>query len=276
MLLSKTLGVLVVLVSYLCLFWAHGFAIAEPFDCTADRPLRFEVTEDTDRPRCAHFDPCRQPFFGTTHLHTGLSFDSSFRFVENRPDDAYMFARGKSSITLPNIIELQGVTLPGLDLPPDLRTPSIDRRTDWGGVTDHAEHFGKMGICKKLLADPDFPNPPDASPWIAGCSMDFTGTRWAHLLRHPSAFPSIYSSEPSPGTVLALTNNTPVSMNTKLPVCLNNPDECDAAELAGWGEQQRAAGDNYDRTSAVFTDFASGFSESSATRPASMPKTSYS
>src|SRR5262245_57472728 len=40
----------------------------------------FEITED--RPRCANYDPNRQALFGTTHLHTGLSFDASIRFVD--------------------------------------------------------------------------------------------------------------------------------------------------------------------------------------------------
>ena len=54
----------------------------------------------------------RQPFFGVTHLHTGLSFDASIRFVDekagNNPRGAYAFAKGESSITLPNIIGIKG------------------------------------------------------------------------------------------------------------------------------------------------------------------------
>lgn len=147
------------------LFWSQSPALAEPFDCTADDGPRFEVTElEAHRHRCAHFDPCRQPFFGTTHLHPGLSFDASIGFVDyasgNDPRGAYQFAHGKSPITLPNIIGLQGVTFPGRNLPPNLRMPMIDRPTDWGGVTDHSEHFGEMGICKNFLEDPEFPNPP--------------------------------------------------------------------------------------------------------------------
>ena len=64
-------------------FWSSAPALAEQFDCTADGSLQFEITElEEDRERCAHFDPCRQPFFGATHLHTGLSFDASIRFVD--------------------------------------------------------------------------------------------------------------------------------------------------------------------------------------------------
>ena len=68
-----------------------GVAVAA---ATPDVP--FEVTEV--RERCDNYDPNRQPFFGTTHLHTGLSFDASIRFVEyvsgNNPRGAYRFAKG--------------------------------------------------------------------------------------------------------------------------------------------------------------------------------------
>src|SRR4030095_11732415 len=105
----------------------------------------FERTEN--RERCDHYDPNRLPFFGTTHLHTGLSFDASIRFVDyasgNDPRGAYRFAKGLSSIKLPDPLGFQG--------PDPLRTPRIDRPTDWGAVTDHSEHFGEMGICKNFL-----------------------------------------------------------------------------------------------------------------------------
>ena len=50
----------------------------KPADNRAKPP--FEITED--RPRCRNYDPKRQALFGTTHLHTGLSFDASIRFVD--------------------------------------------------------------------------------------------------------------------------------------------------------------------------------------------------
>ena len=105
----------------------------------------FEITEI--RERCDHYDPNRLPFFGTTHLHTGLSFDASIRFVDyasgNDPRGAYRFAKGLSSIQLPDPLGFQG--------PDPLRNPRIDRPSDWGAVTDHSEHFGEMGICKNFL-----------------------------------------------------------------------------------------------------------------------------
>src|SRR6185295_17650206 len=60
----------------------------------------FELTED--RARCSNYEPRRQALFGTTHLHTGLSFDASIRFVDyqagNSPRGAYRFAQGKGTI----------------------------------------------------------------------------------------------------------------------------------------------------------------------------------
>ncbi len=245
------------------LFWSTTSALAKQFDCTANGPLHFEVTEEEDRPRCAHFDPCRQPFFGTTHLHTGLSFDASIRFVDfasgNDPRGAYQFAQGKGPITLPNIIGLQGVTFPDLNLPPDLRTPVIDRPLDWGGVTDHSEHFGEMGICKNFLTDPDFPNPPGR--FSMDCRM-INGFYWQPEGEPPG---TPFSSPinllqrtlaSNAFTQLTEMNLGPMSMMTRMPVCINNPAECNSAELAVWEEHQVAAEENYDRTSeCTFTTF---------------------
>ncbi|HEX5761147.1 MAG TPA: DUF3604 domain-containing protein, partial [Thermoanaerobaculia bacterium] len=80
-------------------FAALSFAdVAQP---PANPP--FEITED--RPRCSGYNPKRQALFGTTHLHTGLSFDASIRFVDyaggNDPRGAYRFAKGEAPISIP-------------------------------------------------------------------------------------------------------------------------------------------------------------------------------
>src|ERR1044072_9803310 len=58
----------------------------------------FEITED--RPRCSNYNPKRQALFGTTHLHTRLSFDASIRFVDyangKEPRTAHKFAHTPS------------------------------------------------------------------------------------------------------------------------------------------------------------------------------------
>ena len=96
---------------------------------------RTEVRED-----CASYDPLRQPFFGETHLHTGLSFDASMRFVQVTPSEAYQFAKGGSVV---------GIGPNGFPS----RTYTQDRPLDFAAVTDHSEHFGEMGVCKS----PDLP-----------------------------------------------------------------------------------------------------------------------
>src|SRR5713226_3755407 len=94
---------------------------------TASLAVAFQRTED--RQPCASYDPLRQPFFGETHLHTGLSFDASIRFVRPTPRDAYRFAKGGSVVgTDPN------------GFPTRIYTQ--DRPLDFAAVTDHSEHFG--------------------------------------------------------------------------------------------------------------------------------------
>ena len=87
------------------------------------------------REPCKNYNPLRQPFFGETHLHTGLSFDASIRFVQPSPRDAYNFAKGGSVV---------GVGPNGFAT----RTYTQDRPLDFAAVTDHSEHFGEMGVCK--------------------------------------------------------------------------------------------------------------------------------
>src|SRR4051794_24127594 len=88
-------------------FAALSFAAGTkpPAKPAAKPPVKppFEITED--RPRCSNYNPRRQALFGTTHLHTGLSFDASIRFVDyasgNDPRGAYRFAQGKAPISIP-------------------------------------------------------------------------------------------------------------------------------------------------------------------------------
>jgi len=97
----------------------------------------FERTEN--RSRCASYEVFRQPFLGATHLHTGLSFDGSLRFVEVRPHEVYKFAKGEGSLILPGPLGLQS------------REVEIDVPLDFGAITDHSEWFGEIGICKDFL-----------------------------------------------------------------------------------------------------------------------------
>lgn len=204
----------------------------------------FERTEE--REPCSSYDPYRQPFFGTTHLHTGLSFDASIRFVDyrsgNDPAGAYRFAKGESSIQLPDPS--------GLQLPLPLRNPTIDRPLDWGGVTDHSEHFGEMGICKNVLGK-DLADLPERLSME--CRM-LNGFFYSPGRAINPPFGREIASDAF--TNLTVVSDGAISKNTRLPVCENNPELCALTELEVWAEHQRAAEDAYDRTGdCTFTSF---------------------
>lgn len=205
-------------------------------------PPPFEVTED--RPRCANYQPHRQPLFGTTHLHTGLSFDASTRFVDydagNNPRGAYRFAKGEGPIQLPDPTGKQDPNNP-------LRNPSIDRPLDWGAVTDHSEHFGEMGFCKNLL-DGRVPE-----RFSMDCRM-ING----FFYRPGRAINPVFGSNIASQALsnLSLVNDGAISRNTRLPICVRRPERCSQAELQVWEEVRNAAEEAYDRTSDCrFTSF---------------------
>jgi len=195
----------------------------------------FEITED--RVRCDNYDPFRQPLFGTTHLHTGLSFDSSTRFVETTPRGVYRFAKGEPDgvLVLPNSSGFQVV---------DVR---IERPTDWGMVTDHSEHFGEMGICKDFLGI----NAPGRTS--LDCRM-INGFYWGpNVLPIPAVQRGNASSA---FQIMTVMNDGPTTKNTHMPICVNRPGGCIIPELAVWQEHQSAAEEYYDRSSnCSFTTF---------------------
>jgi hypothetical protein len=205
----------------------------------------FEITEPVaHRRRCDDYEPDKQPLFGTTHLHTGLSFDASIRFVDyaagNTPARAYAFAKGEKSMPLPSPSGIQDPLNP-------LRNPTIDRPLDWGAVTDHSEHFGEMGFCKNFLGQ-DIPERISME-----CRM-LNG-----FFYHPGRAinPSLGRTLASDAfTNLTVTSDGAFSANTRLPVCEANPELCALAELGVWEEHQRAAEEAYDRSSECrFTSF---------------------
>lgn len=220
------------------------------------RAHAFEVTE-ADRPRCRDYDRYRQPFFGSTHLHTGLSFDASIRFIENRPRDAYRFAKGEAGITLPGPLGFQ------------TQVVENDRPADWGTVTDHSEHFGEMGICQGLLGDGATATPirrgllgrrPSGD---AGREEQLKYSLECQLLNHfyidpeSNPIPVLQRAAATAAFQLLVTPSLgPSFFNTNMPVCVNNRETCDSAELAVWEEQQAAAEEAYDRSDRCeFTSF---------------------
>lgn len=206
-----------------------------------DHPA-FEDTEG--RVRCDNYSAQRQAFFGATHLHTGLSFDASIRFVSvssgNNPRGAYQFAKGESSITLPGSTGIQGI-------PADLRQPMIDRPLDWGAVTDHSEHFAEMGICKNFLG------PEARGRRSLECRM-INGHGYMPQNNLSNLLARTLASNAF--TQLTMWGLGPISRMTRTPLCESKPSECVQAELAVWDEIQSAARDEYDTSSECsFTTF---------------------
>jgi hypothetical protein len=231
-----------------------AYGAKPPWEPAAKPP--FEITEN--RPRCKDYTPKRQALFGTTHLHTGLSFDASIRFVDyangNNPRGAYLFAQGKAPINIPEPSGLQPKRRASCNDPATepvgggpSRTPCIDEPLDWGAVTDHSEHFGVMGFCKGLLGK-DVPESLSME-----CRM-INGFFYEPLhALNPVLGKSMASNA---FTQLTLTNDGAISKNTNLPVCNNNPELCAKAELEVWGEIQNAAEEAYDRSDECrFTSF---------------------
>jgi hypothetical protein len=229
----------------LALTAAAWLALAVPVPAQDGDPP-FEVTEPRDR--CKHYDAARKhAFFGTTHLHTGLSFDASIRFVDyasgNTPLGAYRFAQKKSSIQLP--------APTGRQLPIPFRNPWIDRPLDWGAVTDHSEHFGEMGFCKDILKD-DKGNPVPERLSMECRMINGFFYQPGHALNPP--FGRTMASNAF--TNLSVMNDGAISKNTHLPVCNNHPERCAQAQMKVWEEVRHAAEVEYDRSEdCKFTTF---------------------
>ena len=89
------------------------------------------------REPCAENTPLRRAYFGDLHIHTRNSFDASTGDTRTGPADAYAFA--------------QGDTLPVQPYAEDgsaMRTLQLARPLDFAAVTDHAELFGELTICR--------------------------------------------------------------------------------------------------------------------------------
>jgi hypothetical protein len=113
------------LLAALAVLLATAALAAPPFD------------RSEERAPCSRYDPLRQPFFGDLHVHTALSLDASTQDTRNRPADAYRFAQGAP-------MGIQPYDAAGRAL----RTVQLGRPLDFTAVTDHAETFGEVDICK--------------------------------------------------------------------------------------------------------------------------------
>ena len=69
-------------------------------------------------------------FWGDLHTHTAYSMDAYVLNTQTTPEDAYRFAQG-GTITLPDGSEHK-----------------LQRPLDFAAVTDHAEYFGLINVCR--------------------------------------------------------------------------------------------------------------------------------
>ena len=220
-------------------------AAAQPLD---NPP--FERTENISP--CSDYDPFKQAFFGSTHVHTSRSFDAAINLVPSTPRQAYALAKGEG--TVPGVDGHGWVTRNYcMNRNPDVdpNCPNNFPALDWGTVTDHSEYFGAVGICQ------DHKNKPPGYDslecrlirgfYIRPATSDQEGTRAPPFLQRELA-----------GTAFALLGSVvlgPSSRNVQLPLCIGELGgaECSAAELDVWQEMQNAAHEAYEPC--TFTSF---------------------
>ena len=88
---------------------------------------------------CKDYNGLKNPYFGDVHVHTTLSNDAYSFGVRATPEDAYRYAFGKGSISLPI----------NKNDPINTRKVAIDRPLDFMAVTDHAEFLGEQTLCSQ-------------------------------------------------------------------------------------------------------------------------------
>jgi hypothetical protein len=188
-----------------CALLAAGGAFAQ------ERPY---ATTETREP-CADHAPLRRPFFGDLHVHTAFSQDASTQGTRNLPRDAYRFARG----------EPLGIQPYRGDEP--LRTLRLARPLDFAAVTDHAEQFGEVSICRD-------PVQPGYASWMC----------------------RLYRAWPRAAFFVMNTNASAFAHPTRFGFCGEGGAACLEAAGAVWREIQAAAEGAYDRSAACrFTSF---------------------
>ncbi|MEP1472918.1 MAG: DUF3604 domain-containing protein [Halieaceae bacterium] len=190
--------------------------LAAPCSLAEEPTTGFERTES--REDCTEFTPDKRPLYGDLHVHTSYSFDSYLSSQRRDPWDAYGYARGEA-IVLPDANGLQKVKA------------RIGRPLDFAAVTDHAEFLGQVNICTRDSAK--------AGYWWPHCAMTRARNIWVQLVA-ASWWTSLGGQQEAPPE--------------KSFACTLS--DCESAAQETWGDIQRAAEDNYDRSqNCDFTTF---------------------
>ena len=110
-------------------------AFAQVVFAQAQAASAYETTEQ--REPCAKHNPERNAYFGDLHIHTRYSLDAATQDTRTSPADAYRFAKGERIPVQPYNEAGEG-----------MRSLQLERPLDFAGVTDHAELFGELNICR--------------------------------------------------------------------------------------------------------------------------------
>ena len=165
------------------------------------------------REPCADRDPLRRAFYGDLHVHTTYSLDASTQDTRNTPADAYRFARGA-------VLGIQ----PYDAADNSLRSIQLQRPIDFAAVTDHAELFGELSMCR--------------TPGLPG---------------HDGLVCRIYRGWPRIAFYLM---NSRASQGKRYSFCGADGELCIDASRGPWQIMRDAAEEAYDRSSACrFTTF---------------------
>jgi len=197
-------------------FWLRLLTVLTvAFACVDVAPVRaFERTEQ--RAPCAEHDPLRSPYFGDLHVHTAFSLDASTQGTRNLPADAYRFAVGEP-------LGIQPYDSRGTPL----RRLQLDRPLDFMAVTDHAELFGELEICR--------------DPKSVG---------------YDSAVCRLYRWWPRLAFFVMNSRSTRAESPQRFSFCGEDGQDCLAAARTPWQATREAAEAAYDRTPACsFTSF---------------------
>jgi len=185
-----------------------------PLAASGEAPPPFRRSET--REPCTAYAALRRPFFGDTHVHTALSFDAWGQGTQNRPGDAYRFARGEEVGVQP--YDAQGRPV---------RRVRLRRPLDFAVVTDHAELLGETRACQD-------PGEPGHDSLV--CTVARRWPKLAYMIVNSQIFD--------------------VADPARYGFCGERGRACIEAARGPWREIQAAAEEAYDRSPACsFTSF---------------------